>query len=84
MSLTPLVRWTTFQGWTLRYTTRSNDSAAGTFTTPAAKIPFRYDRQARTIHLPERTVQLNEHGWEINAAGQTQFKSRKERTDGQP
>ncbi len=86
MSLKPLVRWATFQHWTLRYTQREDEIATGTFGTPAGDVAFRYQRTARSLELPTRTVHLDEHGWEINQAGQTtfQFKSRKERRNDQP
>jgi hypothetical protein len=73
MNLKPLVRWATFQRWTLRYTERSAERASGIFTTPDGEVGFRYDCQARAVHLPDRSVQLNEHGWEVNNAGETRF-----------
>ena len=76
MSLKPLVRWATFQRWALRYTERSADRAAGIFTTPEGEVDFNYDFQTRTVHLPDRSVQLNEHGWQIDTAGQTRFSSK--------
>ena len=81
MSLKPLVRWATFQQWTLRYTSRSSDSAEGIFITPAGDVPFRYDRNVRLVHLPERVVHLNEHGWEVDEAGQTRFQFKSSKKD---
>ena len=74
MSLKPLVRWATFQGWTLRYTGRGEETATGVFTTPEGMVPFRYERAVRTIHLPGRAVRLNEHGWEVDESGETHFR----------
>lgn len=79
MSLKPLARWAILQKWTLRYTERNDEIAQGVFTTPTGEFPFRYERAARVVHLPARTVQLDEHGWEVNPTGRTtfQFKSRR-------
>lgn len=75
MSVRPLARWAILQQWTLRYTERGDEIVSGVFTTPAGSIPFHYEREARLIHLPDRVVQLDEYGWEVNPAGRTTFHS---------
>lgn len=75
MSVKPLARWATFQQWTLRYTDRNERGVRGIFTTPDGPVVFRYDRHERTIYLPDRSVRLDEHGWEVDASGQTRFTS---------
>lgn len=79
MSVKPLARWAIFQKWTLRYTERGEEIVRGIFITPSGEFPFHYERAARILHLPARTVQLDEHGWEVNPSGRTtfQFKSRR-------
>jgi hypothetical protein len=89
MSVKPLARWAIFQKWSLRYTERGDEIVRGIFTTPAGTFPFRYERTARIVHLPARTVQLDEYGWEVNASGRTTFQSKsskkpKESTNDEP
>jgi hypothetical protein len=75
MSVKPLARWAILQQWTLRYTERGDEIVAGIFSTPMGSFPFRYERETRILHLPARTVHLDEHGWEINPAGRITFRS---------
>jgi hypothetical protein len=60
----PLTHWIIYKGYTVRFTQRSPDEVAGLLTTPQGQVAFRYEPQTLTIHLPDRTVRINEFGWE--------------------
>lgn len=80
MSVRPLVMWVARQeATTLRFRRRNGDVAAGVLTGPPGPVAFTYERAARRLHLPERTIYLDEYGWEMDEQGQTVFRS--QRTD---
>ena len=61
----PLTHWLIYQHYTVRFTERSANFVAGVITTPEGQVTFRYDANARVIHLPHKTIAINEYGWEI-------------------
>lgn len=75
MSIKPLALWAVHQGWTIRFTQRTPEEAAGVLSTPDGPIPFRFEPVARLLHLPESVVQLDPYGWEVDEAGRTVFRS---------
>ncbi|MCB0113491.1 MAG: hypothetical protein R2873_03580 [Caldilineaceae bacterium] len=77
MSVKPLARWAIVQQWTLRYSSRNGEVVTGIFITADGNLPFRYARTPRALFLPDRVVHLNEHGWEIDAGGNTVFSSKR-------
>lgn len=76
MSVRPLVLWATRQkGMTLRFTRRDAEVVEGLLTGPGATLPFSFERAARTLRLPDWTLQLDEYGWEVDEEGQIVFRS---------
>ncbi len=63
--LKPLIHWAVYKNFTVRFTARSPQGAAGVLTTPQGVVTFSYDAARRVIALPDREVTLNEHGWEV-------------------
>ncbi len=61
----PLIHWAIYKGFTVRFTARSAQGAAGVLTTPQGAVPFSYDASRRVVALPDREVTLNEYGWEV-------------------
>lgn len=61
----PLMHWLIYRHYTVRITERSPDHVAGIMTTPEGQINFSYDPVGRIIHLPEKSIAINEYGWEI-------------------
>lgn len=62
----PLTHWAIYKGYRMRFTQRETDAVAGMLTTPDGTIPFRYDAEARVVYLQDRTVAINEYGWELD------------------
>ena len=80
MSVRPLVLWVTRQPSTaLRFIRRDSEVATGVMTGPDGTVPFTFDRGARRLHLPDRTIYLDDYGWEVDEQGNIIFQSR--RTD---
>ena len=62
----PLTHWLIYKGYTVRFGRRSPDSVQGVISTPQGEVAFKYEPQSMTIHLPDRTVAINQYGWEID------------------
>ena len=78
MSVRPLVLWVTRQqATTMRFTGRDPEVATGVLTDPDGSVPFTFDRGARRLCLPDRTVYLDDYGWEVDEQGKTVFQSRR-------
>jgi hypothetical protein len=60
-----LTHWVIYRGYRVRFTARSEYEVAGVLTTPTGPVEFTYDPAARTIHLPEASLTINEYGWEV-------------------
>lgn len=63
----PLTHWLIYKGYRVRFTRREATSVAGVITTPNGPLDFRYDAAAQVVHLPDRTVTINEYGWELSS-----------------
>ena len=61
----PLMHWMIYRHYTVRITERAANQVTGIITTPDGTINFRYDPAAMIIHLPEKSIAINEYGWEI-------------------
>ena len=61
----PFTHWVIYKGYTVRFTTRTEQEVADILTTPAGQLPFVYRPATMTIHLPKHVVTINEHGWEL-------------------
>ena len=61
----PLTHWLIYHRYTVRFTERAAGTVAGIITTPEGQINFRYDAVGKIIHLPEKSIAINEYGWEI-------------------
>lgn len=61
----PLMHWLIYRHYTVRITERAAGSVAGIITTPNGQIAFYYDAAAQIVHLPDKSVAINEYGWEI-------------------
>jgi hypothetical protein len=71
MSTKPLIHWIIYKQYTVHFTRRGSQTVEGILRTPRGEVPFHYDLEARTIHLPTGTVSINPHGWELSqVAGQ--------------
>lgn len=78
MSLRPLVLWVSRQpGMTIRFSRRDETRAEGVLTDPDGSQNFTYDRTDRQLYLADRTLRLNEFGWEVDAEGRTVFRSKR-------
>lgn len=85
MSLRPVVLWASRQPATkLRFASRDAAAATGLLTAPHGKIAFRFDRKARRLTLPDRTIYLDDYGWEVDERGNTVFRSLPGRGDDEP
>ncbi|RIK56192.1 MAG: hypothetical protein DCC57_03765 [Chloroflexi bacterium] len=62
----PLTHWVIYRGYQVRFTARREGEVRGVLTTPAGPVEFTYDPAARTIHLPDATLAINEYGWEVS------------------
>jgi hypothetical protein len=60
------MHWLIYRGYTVRITKRAPAEVEGVMTTPDGAVLFRYDPAALVVHLPEKTVTINEYGWEID------------------
>ena len=63
----PLTHWLIYKGYTVRFGQRSTDSVRGIITTPEGDLAFDYAPQTMIIRLPNRTIAINQYGWEIDA-----------------
>ena len=63
----PLMHWLIYRHYTVRITERGADQVAGIITTPEGQINFSYDAVGKIVHLPEKSVAINEYGWEIES-----------------
>ena len=78
MSVRPLVLWVTRQEATvMRFTRRDPEMATGFLTDPNGTVPFAFDRNARRLRLPDRDINLDEYGWEVDEQGKIVFQSRR-------
>lgn len=84
MSIKPLAMWAIHNGWTLRFSERTPTEAQGVVSTPNGLLPFRYERDARRLHLPDRVVHLDPYGWEVDEKGQIVFRSARPAPDESP
>lgn len=62
----PLTYWLIHNGYTVRFGRRSPESVRGVITTPDGELDFDYVPDAMIISLPDRTVAINQFGWEID------------------
>lgn len=62
----PLTHWIIYKKYTVRFQQRTPQAVTGLLTTPAGEVPFTYDPQTMTIHLPDEVVVINEYGWEVS------------------
>jgi hypothetical protein len=60
----PLMHWMIYHRYTVRITERTSTQVQGVMTTPDGVINFRYDPIGQIIHLPEKSIAINEYGWE--------------------
>ncbi len=65
----PLVHWAIFRKYTVRFRERTPQQVTGVLRTPGGEVDFRYEPATQTIHLPDETVHINDHGWELDEAG---------------
>ena len=78
MSLRPIVLWASRQPATkVRFASRDEASVTGLLTGPQDTIEFRFEREARRLTLPDRTIYLDEYGWEVDEQGKTVFRSQR-------
>ena len=84
MSAKPLVLWAARKHWAVRFSGRTPAGATGIFTTADGPVGFRYEREARRIHLPDETILLDEYGWEVDEKGRTVFRSQSPRKPKEP
>lgn len=76
MSLRPIVLWASRQPLTkLRFARRDAAAATGLLTGPEGAVEFSFEREARRLTLPDRTIYLDEYGWEVDEQGRTVFRS---------
>ena len=68
VNVKPLMHWLIYRHYTVRITHRSVGQVEGIITTPDGSLNFRYDAAEQIVHLPEKSIAINEHGWEINRA----------------
>ena len=62
----PLTHWVIYKGYNVRFTARSGREVRGVLTTPEGPLDFVYDPAARTIHLPDAILIINDYGWEVS------------------
>lgn len=68
----PLTHWIIYKKYTVRFTQRQPHAVRGVLTTPAGEVEFWYDPRALRIHLPDRSININEYGWEVETECSTQ------------
>ncbi len=61
----PLTHWIIYRGYTVRFSTRTATAVSGILFTPEGELPFEYDPAAMLVRLPDATVRINAHGWEM-------------------
>ena len=61
----PLTHWIIYKGYTVRFATRTPAEVTGTLTTPAGPVDFSYAPAEMRIDLPDRSVSINQFGWEV-------------------
>lgn len=66
MSVKALTHWIIYKGYRVRFTRRTPQEVEGILFTPEGETPFVYHRQTHQITLPTTTVNINEHGWELD------------------
>ena len=66
VNVKPLMHWLIYRHYTVRITHRAVDQVEGVITTPDGPRDFRYDAVEQIVYLPERSIAINEHGWEID------------------
>jgi len=71
----PLVHWTIYKKYTLRFKKRESQQVTGILTTPQGPLTFNYNPQAMSIALPNETILINEHGWELKQIAKTEVSS---------
>ncbi|MBV7336545.1 hypothetical protein KFU94_51605 [Chloroflexi bacterium TSY] len=49
----------------MRFRKRTLQEVTGILTTPDGAVEFRYDPQNMLIYLPDKQIEINEHGWEL-------------------
>jgi hypothetical protein len=67
VNVKPLMHWLIYRHYTVRITKRAIDAVEGIMTTPDGPVNFRYDPTAQLVYLPEKTVAINQYGWEIDS-----------------
>ncbi len=78
MSLRPVVLWASRQPETkLRFASRDAAAATGLLTDAQGAVEFRFERAARRLTLPDRTIYLDDYGWEVDEQGNTVFRSQR-------
>lgn len=60
----------------MRFTRRDPEIAEGVLNGPSGTVAFTFARGPRRLLLPDRTVNLDDYGWEIDENGQIVFQSR--------
>lgn len=61
----PLTHWIIYKGYTVRFSKRTPAQVTGTLTTPEGSVEFSYAPDSMRIEMADRTVLINEHGWEL-------------------
>ncbi len=61
----PLTHWIIYKGYRVRFSNRSAAEVTGTLTTPNGLQSFRYEPDSMLLHLPDRSITINEYGWEV-------------------
>ena len=67
VNVKPLMHWLIYRHYTVRITERATTYVAGIITTPEGPLDFRYDPTTQIVHLPTKTITINEYGWEIES-----------------
>lgn len=67
VNVKPFMHWLIYRNYTCRITERAPTYVVGLMTTPNGPVEFRYDAEKMIVHLPEKSIAINEHGWEIDA-----------------
>lgn len=75
MSVKPLVHWVIYKEYKVRFTERRAHEVEGILTTPDGPVAFRYETEPRRIHLPQRSLTINEYGWEEEQDARSQPES---------
>jgi hypothetical protein len=67
VNLKPLMHWLIYRHYTVRISERAATQVAGIITTPDGMVNFRYDPVAQIVHLPDKSIAINDYGWEVEA-----------------